>query len=138
MNWELFLALGGFGTITTVLTFMFTVRYVKRKERATAGQEEAREKQEDTKAKKDLADLERDIYERIVSTLQEQFDSQNKIIEKQSKEIKTLKETQDQLQFTVKLQNEQIEILQGTVDEYKATCDNCQFRMEKVTLRKTK
>ena len=135
MNWiEIFIAIGGTAGITSILTLQIQ----RRKERASAGQEEAREKQEITKSKKDLADLERDIYERIVSTLQEQFDSQNKIIDKQSKEIKTLKDTQNELLFTVKLQNEQIEILQGTVDEYKTTCDNCQFRMEKTVLRKTK
>lgn len=121
MNWlEIFIAIGGTAGITSILTLQIQ----RRKEKASAGQEEAKEKQEVVKSKKDLADLERDIYERIVATMQEQFDSQ-------SKEISKLKETQKDLITTIEIQKGNIEHLQRTVDDYKETCDSCQFRMEK-------
>lgn len=126
MNWlEIFIALGGTATIIAALTFIVTVRYIKRKESATAGQEEAKEKQEVIKSKKDLADLERDIYERIVATLQEQFDKQNMKINDQDIEIKDLK-------FANEIQKGNIAALEKTVSDYKATCDNCQIRIEKI------
>jgi predicted nucleic acid-binding Zn-ribbon protein len=128
MNWlEIFLAIGGTAGITSILTLQIQ----RRKEKASAGQEEAKEKQEIVKSKKDLADLERDIYERIVATMQEQFDSQ-------SKEIATLKDTQKGLLKTIEIQDGNIKHLQKTVNEYKETCDNCKFREEKITLKKIK
>jgi hypothetical protein len=135
MNWlEIFLAVGGTAGITSILTLQIQ----RRKEKASAGQEEAKEKQEIVKSKKDLADLERDIYERIVATMQEQFNKQDIVIEKQSKEIKTLTETQKDLITTIDIQKGNIEHLQKTVNEYKETCDTCQFRQEKITLKKIK
>lgn len=132
MNWlEIFLALGGFGAITAILTFIFTVRYVRRKESASAGQEEAKEKQEVVKSKKDLADLERDIYERIVDTMQKQFDAQNKKISEQNKII-------DELKFANQIQIGNIEDLQKIVNDYRETCDNCQVRQEKITPKRLK
>jgi response regulator RpfG family c-di-GMP phosphodiesterase len=128
MNWlEIFIAIGGTAGITSILTLQIQ----RRKEKASAGQEEAKEKQEVVKSKKDLADLEREIYERIVATMQEQFDSQ-------SKEIETLKWTQKDLIATIEIQKGNIEHLQKTVNEYKETCDTCQFRQEKITLKKIK
>jgi FixJ family two-component response regulator len=135
MNWlEIFLAIGGTAGVTSILTLQIQ----RRKEKASAGQEEAKEKQEIVKSKKDLADLERDIYERIVATMQEQFNKQDLVIEKQSKEIKTLTETQKDLITTIEIQKGNIEHLQKTVNEYKETCDNCKFREEKITLKKIK
>jgi response regulator RpfG family c-di-GMP phosphodiesterase len=128
MNWlEIFLAVGGTAGITSILTLQIQ----RRKEKASAGQEEAKEKQEIVKSKKDLADLEREIYERIVATMQQQFDTQ-------SKEIETLKWTQKDLIATIEIQKGNIEHLQKTVNEYKETCDTCQFRQEKITLKKIK
>jgi response regulator RpfG family c-di-GMP phosphodiesterase len=128
MNWlEIFIAIGGTAGITSILTLQIQ----RRKEKASAGQEEAKEKQEVVKSKKDLADLEREIYERIVATMQQQFDSQ-------SKEIETLKWTQKDLIATIEIQKGNIEHLQKTVNEYKETCDTCQFRQEKITLKKIK
>ena len=128
MNWlEIFLAIGGTAGITSILTLQIQ----RRKEKASAGQEEAKEKQEIVKSKKDLADLEREIYERIVATMQQQFDTQ-------SKEIETLKWTQKDLIATIEIQKGNIEHLQKTVNEYKETCDTCQFRQEKITLKKIK
>jgi response regulator RpfG family c-di-GMP phosphodiesterase len=128
MNWlEIFLAVGGTAGITSILNLQIQ----RRKEKASAGQEEAKEKQEIVKSKKDLADLEREIYERIVATMQQQFDTQ-------SKEIETLKWTQKDLIATIEIQKGNIEHLQKTVNEYKETCDTCQFRQEKITLKKIK
>ncbi len=60
-NWiEILLAIGGTSGITTILTLQIQ----RRKGKAEAGQEEAKAHQEDVKEKKDLADLEREIYTR--------------------------------------------------------------------------
>jgi FixJ family two-component response regulator len=116
MNWlEIFIAIGGTAGVTSILTLQIQ----RRKEKASAGQEEAKEKQEIVKSKKDLADLERDIYERIVATMQEQFNKQDLVIEKQSKEIKTLTETQKDLITTIEIQKGNIEHLQKTVKKIK-------------------
>ena len=124
MNWlEIFLALGGTATITSILTLQIQ----RRKERATAGQEEAKEKQEHLNAQK-ITD---EVYTLMSSRLKEQFDGMNK-------EIKILKETQAGLLKTIEIQKGNIEHLQKTVDNYKETCDSCQFRQEKITLKKIK
>jgi uncharacterized membrane protein YhiD involved in acid resistance len=117
-------AFGGFGTIVAILTLQIE----RRTKKAIASQEEAKGKQEDVKSKKDLADLEREIYERIVNTMQTQFDAQ-------SKEINDLKDIQKDLLITIKIQEGNIESLQQTVNEYKKTCDDCQFRIEKKKTR---
>ena len=128
MNWiEIFLALGGTATITSILTLQIQ----RRKERASAGQEEAREKQEKVKSKKDLADLERDIYERIVATLQEQFDLQNKQIHDQDVKIVKQNDEIKQLKYANELQKGNIIALEKIVKDYKETCDNCQIRIDK-------
>lgn len=120
MNWELFLALGGFGTLTSALTFFITIRYIKRKERAIAGQEEGKEKQEHLNAQK-ITD---EVYTLMSQRLKTQFDEMNG-------EIKTLKETQKGLLKTIEIQDGNIKHLQQQVTDYKETCDSCQFRMEK-------
>jgi hypothetical protein len=128
MNWlEIALAFGGFGTFTAVLTFLITIRYIKRKERAIAGQEEGKERQENLTAQK-MTD---EVYALMSLRLKEQFDGMNA-------EIKTLKETQKDLITTIEIQKGNIEHLQKTVNEYKETCDTCQFRQEKITLKKIK
>jgi uncharacterized protein HemX len=120
-NWlEILLAIGGTSGITTILTLQIQ----RRKGKAEAGQEEAKAHQEDVKAKKDLADLERDIYTRLISTV-------NTELETRDKKIDTLQETQNNLLKTIDLQNGNIKHLQKMVDDYKATCDNCQVRIDK-------
>ena len=124
MNWlEIFLALGGTATITSILTLQIQ----RRKERATAGQEEAKEKQEHLNAQK-ITD---EVYTLMSSRLKEQFDGMNK-------EIKILKETQAGLLKTIEIQKGNIEHLQQQVTDYKETCDTCQVRQEKITLKKIK
>lgn len=124
MNWlEIFLALGGTATITSILTLQIQ----RRKERATAGQEEAKEKQEHLNAQK-ITD---EVYTLMSSRLKEQFDGMNK-------EIKILKETQAGLLKTIEIQKGNIEHLQKQVTDYKETCDTCQVRQEKITLKKIK
>jgi hypothetical protein len=128
MNWlEIALAFGGFGTFTAVLTFLITIRYIKRKERAIAGQEEGKERQENLTAQK-MTD---EVYALMSLRLKEQFDGMNA-------EIKTLKDTQRGLLKTIEIQDGNIKHLQKTVNEYKETCDNCKFREEKITLKKIK
>jgi predicted nucleic acid-binding Zn-ribbon protein len=125
LNWiEILGLIGGTGGIATLLTLGIE----RRTKKAQARQEEARGNQEDVKAKKDLADLEREIYERIVSTMQSQFDNQ-------SKEIKELKDTQKDLLKTIEIQDGNIKHLQETVNEYKQTCDDCQFRISKKVVK---
>jgi len=128
MNWlEIFLAIGGTAGITSILTLQIQ----RRKESASAGQEEAKEKQEVVKSKKDLADLERGIYERIVGTLQEQFDLQNKQINDQNIKISEQNIMIAQLTHANQIQIGNIETLQKIVNNYKDTCDNCQIRIDK-------
>lgn len=105
----------------------------------------AQAQQEDTRAKKDLADLERDIYTRIVETMKGELESRDEVIEKMQKEQKAFKDEQKSfttiqkgLIKTIEIQKGNIKHLQEIVADYKAICDTCQFRQEEVTLRKTK
>ena len=124
-NWiEILLAIGGTSGITTILTLQIQ----RRKGKAEAGQEEAKAHQEDVKAKKDLADLERDIYTRLIETVNEELKSRDAKIE-------NLEDTQKELLSTIKIQDGNIYRLNSIVNDYKETCDNCQIRIEK---KKTK
>jgi len=118
-NWlEILLAIGGTSGITTILTLQIQ----RRKGKAEAGQEEAKAFQEDVKAKKDLADLERDIYTRLTETISIELQSRDK-------KIVELQNTQNDLLRTIDIQNGNIKHLQKTVDDYKKKCDNCQFKL---------
>jgi len=118
-NWlEILLAIGGTSGITTILTLQIQ----RRKGKAEAGQEEAKAFQEDVKAKKDLADLERDIYTRLTETISIELQSRDK-------KIVELQNTQNDLLKTIDIQNGNIKHLQKTVDDYKKKCDNCQFKL---------
>ena len=118
-NWiEILLAIGGTSGITTILTLQIQ----RRKGKAEAGQEEAKAHQEDVKAKKDLADLERDIYTRLTETISIELQSRDK-------KIIELQNTQNDLLKTIDIQNGNIKHLQKTVDDYKKKCDNCQFKL---------
>ena len=120
---ELFIALGG----SSGISILFMHQIQRRKEKALAGQEEGKEKAEHANAQK-ITD---EVYALMSSRLKEQFIEQEEKIDK-------LEETQRQLLHTVKIQKGQIESLEQTVNEYKALCDSCEFRNERVTLRKTK
>jgi len=120
---EIILALGGTSFVTTVLTLQIQ----RRKGKAEAGQEEGKEKQEHLNAQK-ITD---EVYALMSGRLKEQFTEMEN-------EIDVLKENQKQLLVTVKIQRENIEKLQQEVTDYKATCDTCQFRQEKIILKKTK
>lgn len=138
-----------FTPVSVIIAYIFGG---KQQQKVELKKSNSQAQQEETKAKKDLADFEREIYERIVNTMQGQFDEQNKKIQVQNEEIKgqneqikgqtkeieTLKETQKGLMSTIKIQDGNIKFLQETVNEYKATCDTCQFRQEKIILKKTK
>ena len=118
-NWiEILLAIGGTSGITTILT----LKIQRRKGKAEAGQEEAKAFQEDVKAKKDLADLERDIYTRLTETISIELQSRDK-------KIVELQNTQNDLLKTIDIQNDNIKHLQKTVDAYKKKCDTCQFKL---------
>ena len=118
-NWlEILLAIGGTSGITTILTLQIQ----RRKGKAEAGQEEAKAHQEDVKAKKDLADLERDIYTRLTETITIELQSRDK-------QIVLLQNKQNDLLKTIEVQNGNIKHLQKTVDDYKKKCDNCQFKL---------
>ena len=125
-NWlEILLAIGGTSGITTILTLQIQ----RRKGKAEAGQEEAKAFQEDVKAKKDLADLERDIYTRLTETISIELQSRDK-------KIVELQNTQNDLLKTIDIQNDNIKHLQSVVTDYKETCDNCQIRIDKKMQRK--
>lgn len=124
IDWSLVLSYALPSGIGSALTGIIFWKIYRSKEQGLAQQETGRGEQESVKAKKDLADLERDIYTRIVNTMQSQFDVQ-------SLEIKELKSTQNELLITNQLQGETIKHLQKTVDDYKLTCDTCQIRIEK-------
>jgi len=125
-NWiEILLAIGGTSGITTILTLQIQ----RRKGKAEAGQEEAKAHQEDVKAKKDLADLEHDIYTRLTETISIELQSRDK-------KIVELQNTQNDLLKTIDIQNDNIKHLQSVVTDYKETCDNCQIRIDKKMQRK--
>lgn len=73
---------------------------------------EAQATQEEIKGKKDLADLEREIYERVLNEL-------NNHLLTRDKEINTLQEI--------------VNDLKKQVEDYKTICDKCQFRNEQKT-----
>ena len=123
--WEILLAIGGTSGITTILTLQIQ----RRKGKAEAGQEEAKAHQEDVKAKKDLADLEHDIYTRLTETISIELQSRDK-------KIVELQNTQNDLLKTIDIQNDNIKHLQSVVTDYKETCDNCQIRIDKKMQRK--
>ena len=96
----------------------------KQKQKSELKKTDAEALQQDVKAKKDLADLERDIYTRLIETI-------NQELETRDEKINQLQETQKNLLKTIELQNGNIKHLQKMVDDYKATCDNCQVRIDK-------
>jgi predicted nucleic acid-binding Zn-ribbon protein len=96
----------------------------KQKQKSELKKTDAEALQQDIKAKKDLADLERDIYTRLIETI-------NQELETRDQKINQLQETQKNLLKTIELQNGNIKHLQKMVDDYKATCDNCQVRIDK-------
>jgi hypothetical protein len=86
---------------------------------------EAQAKQEEVKSKKDLSDLEHQIYVR----LSEELNSQLNI---RSKKIKDLEETQQDMLLTIKLQVGNIKSLSKLVEDYRKTCDDCKFRKNQI------
>jgi predicted nucleic acid-binding Zn-ribbon protein len=96
----------------------------KQKQKTELKKSDAEAQQEETKAKKDLADLERDIYTRLIETV-------NNELGQRDTKIKHLEDTQKDLLKTIEIQTGNIEHLQKTVDDYKQTCDDCQFRITK-------
>ena len=85
--------------------------------------------QENVKTKRDMADLESEIYTRLTERMDRE------LVERDS-EISQLKAVQKELQVTVELQVGTIKTLQNMVENYKATCDDCQFKVSKT--KKTK
>jgi hypothetical protein len=72
----------------------------------------------------DVVDFENKITERVVLRLEgDNLKKENKINE--------LSETVEQMGVTIKIQAKNIEALHKEVNDYKETCDNCQFRLEK-------
>lgn len=110
-----------FTPLSIVIAYIFGG---KQKQLTELKKSDAEAQQEETKAKKDLADLERDIYTRLIETVN------NELGERDTK-IKNLEDTQKDLLKTIEIQSGNIQHLQKTVDDYKQTCDDCQFRITK-------
>jgi chromosome segregation ATPase len=96
----------------------------KQKQKADLKKTYAEALQEDIKAKKDLADMERDIYTRLIETVESE-------LKHRDEKINVLEETQKNLLKTIEIQEGNIKHLQETVNEYKQTCDDCQYRIAK-------
>lgn len=96
----------------------------KQKQKADLKKTYAEALQEDIKAKKDLADMERDIYTRLIETVESE-------LKHRDEKINVLEETQKNLLKTIEIQEGNIKHLQETVNEYKQTCDDCQYRISK-------
>lgn len=94
----------------------------KQKQRTELKKSDAEAQQEEIKVKKDLADLERDIYTRLTETITIELQSRDK-------QIVLLQDKQNDLLKTIEIQNGNIKHLQKTVDDYKKKCDNCQFKL---------
>lgn len=100
----------------------------KQKQKADLKKTYAEALQEDIKAKKDLADMERDIYTRLIETVESE-------LKHRDEKINVLEETQKNLLKTIEIQEGNIKHLQETVNEYKQTCDDCQYRISKKAVK---
>jgi hypothetical protein len=114
---EIILLIAGSGGVSGFVTWAVTVKAQKKKENAIADQEVIR-------AKFDLNAFENQIFERVTNRMQ-------LIIDEQEKHIGELKENQSQLLIANNLMQGKIDVLEKMVQDYKETCDNCQFRLEK-------
>jgi chromosome segregation ATPase len=114
---ETILVIIGSGGISGFITWVVTVKSQKQKEQALADQE-------GVKAKADLSTLERDIYLRLSTELDER-------LQRSSGRIGELEDTVKDMEVTIKLQTDNIKHLERVVNDYKQTCDNCKFRIEK-------
>jgi len=107
----------GSGGVFSVITYFLMFRINKKKENAVADQETVT-------AKKNMADLESEIYARLTQRLTNELDTRDA-------KIKDLEQTQKGLIDTIRVQDGNIKHLQTIVNEYKQTCDECQFRVAK-------
>jgi len=120
-NWHILIGLIS-APISIIIGYIFGG---KQKQKVDLKKEEALLKQEDVKAKRDMADLESEIYTRLTERLD------NELILR-DKEVEELKLVQKDLIYTIKIQDGNIESLQKTVSDYKAICDNCKIRIDKI------
>ena len=121
-NWYILI-----GVISAPLGIVFGYLFGgKQKQNIELKKELALVKQEDVKAKRDMSDLESDIYTRLTTRLD------NELILR-DKKVDELKEIQEGLKHTIKIQEGNIKSLQKTLADYKAMCDNCKFRIDKTT-----
>lgn len=120
-NWHILIGLIS-APISIIIGYIFGG---KQKQKVDLKKEEALLKQEDVKAKRDMADLESEIYTRLTERLD------NELILR-DKEVEELKLVQKDLIYTIKIQDGNIESLQETVADYKALCDNCKIRIDKI------
>jgi predicted nucleic acid-binding Zn-ribbon protein len=114
----------GSGGVFSVITYFLMFRINKKKENAVADQETVT-------AKKNMADLESEIYARLTQRLTNELDTRDA-------KIKDLEETQKGLIDTIRVQDGNIKHLQTIVNEYKQTCDECQFRLSKKQIKNGK
>ena len=112
----------GSGGVFSVITYFLMFRINKKKENAVADQETVT-------AKKNMADLESEIYARLTQRLTNELDTRDA-------KIKDLEQTQKGLIDTIRVQDGNIKHLQTIVNEYKQTCDECQFRLSKKQIKK--
>lgn len=125
---EMIIAMVTSSSFSAAITYLFQ----KKKNNALTSQEEAKAVSEHASSQK-ITD---EVYALMSSRLKEHFLEQDEKIIKQSKKIEELEETQKGLLFTVKLQSDNISSLESTVREYKEICDTCQFREEKIKIKK--
>jgi len=120
-NWHILIGLIS-APISIIIGYIFGG---KQKQKVDLKKDEALLKQEDVKAKRDMADLESEIYTRLTERLD------NELVLR-DKEVEELKFIQKDLITTIKIQEGNIKSLQKTVDDYKRICGNCQVRIEKI------
>jgi predicted RNase H-like nuclease (RuvC/YqgF family) len=128
---EIILLIAGSGGVSGFITWAVTVKAQKKKENAIADQETV-------KARLDLHVLENQVFDNVVKRMQgliDDLESENKrkdeINEKHQKTLKTVEENQKQLLHANEMLTGKVEHLEKIVQDYKETCDNCQFRLEK-------
>ena len=124
-NWHILIGLIS-APISIIIGYIFGG---KQKQKVDLKKDEALLKQEDVKAKRDMADLESEIYTRLTERLD------NELVLR-DKEVEELKFIQKDLITTIKIQEGNIKSLQKTVDDYKRICGNCQVRIEKEKTKK--
>jgi hypothetical protein len=119
----------GSGGVFSAITYFLMFKINKKKENAIADQE-------NVTAKKNMADLESEIYARLTQRLTNELDTRDAKIKDLEETQRLTEQTQKGLIDTIRVQDGNIKHLQTIVNEYKQTCDECQFRLSKKQIKK--